>query len=65
MDRSEQYLAIILLQSTLSASHLDETPGHHKGSETPGATPSSPMWEATPSRATPGHATSATPELLG
>ncbi|XP_043471076.1 splicing factor 3B subunit 1 isoform X1 [Leptopilina heterotoma] len=37
----------------------DETPGHGKGGETPGATPgvSTRMWDATPGHATPGAAT--------
>uniref|UniRef100_A0A4W6F9H6 Splicing factor 3b subunit 1 n=1 Tax=Lates calcarifer TaxID=8187 RepID=A0A4W6F9H6_LATCA len=52
---------------TPSNSRWDETPGRPKGSETPGATPSTRMWDptpshtpagaATPGRDTPGHAT--------
>ncbi len=44
-----------------SAGHWDDTPGRLKGSETPGATPSSRQWDATPGHATPGHATPSTP----
>ncbi|KAF6208816.1 hypothetical protein GE061_014557 [Apolygus lucorum] len=44
-------------QSTPAQVRWDETPGHQKGSETPGATPSTRMWDATPGHATPGHAT--------
>lgn len=37
----------------------DETPGHGKGGETPGATPgqSTRIWDATPGHATPGAVT--------
>ena len=34
-----------------------ETPGRKTGSETPGATPSQRMWDATPGHATPGAVT--------
>lgn len=47
-------------QATPAApSRWDETPGHGKGGETPGATPgaSTRVWDATPGHATPGHAT--------
>uniref|UniRef100_A0A224X5B3 Putative splicing factor 3b subunit 1 n=1 Tax=Panstrongylus lignarius TaxID=156445 RepID=A0A224X5B3_9HEMI len=44
-------------QATPATARWDETPGHPKGSETPGATPSARMWDATPGHATPGHAT--------
>ena len=49
------------LQATPSASQWDETPGHAKGSETPGATPSTRMWDATPGAVITGQATPATP----
>lgn len=44
---------------TPAAVRWDETPGHGKGAETPGATPgvSTRMWDATPAHATPGAAT--------
>ncbi|XP_011494618.1 PREDICTED: splicing factor 3B subunit 1 isoform X2 [Ceratosolen solmsi marchali] len=44
---------------TPAAVRWDETPGHGKGGETPGATPgvSTRMWDATPGHATPGAAT--------
>ncbi|KAG5340164.1 SF3B1 factor, partial [Acromyrmex heyeri] len=44
---------------TPAAIRWDETPGHGKGAETPGATPgvSTRMWDATPAHATPGAAT--------
>lgn len=44
---------------TPAAIRWDETPGHGKGGETPGATPglSTRMWDATPGHATPGAAT--------
>ncbi|XP_057320468.1 splicing factor 3B subunit 1 isoform X1 [Microplitis mediator] len=44
---------------TPAAIRWDETPGHGKGGETPGATPgvSTRMWETTPSHATPGAVT--------
>jgi splicing factor 3B subunit 1 len=51
-------------ESTPTVSHWEGTPGHLKGSETPGAsaTPSTRIkWDATPGHATPGHATPATP----
>ncbi|CAH2990692.1 unnamed protein product [Chilo suppressalis] len=36
----------------------EETPGAHgRGGETPGATPSARVWDATPGHITPGHAT--------
>lgn len=46
-------------QVTPAAIRWDETPGHGKGGETPGATPgvSTRMWEATPGHATPGAVT--------
>lgn len=44
-----------------SSGQWDETPGRAKGSETPGATPSTRQWDATPGHATPGHATPSTP----
>ncbi|KAL1137623.1 hypothetical protein AAG570_009319, partial [Ranatra chinensis] len=44
-------------QATPATARWDETPGHAKGSETPGATPSTRIWDATPGHATPGHAT--------
>ncbi|KAF4527299.1 hypothetical protein B566_EDAN001073, partial [Ephemera danica] len=46
-------------ESTPAQSRWDETPGHEKGAQTPGATPgqSTRMWDATPGHATPGHAT--------
>ena len=50
-------VCVCLLQSTPSASQWDETPGRAKGSETPGATPSTRLWESTPGHATPGAAT--------
>ena len=53
-----------LPQSTPTVSHWDETPGHLKGGDTPGAsaTPSTRLkWDATPGQTTPGHATPATP----
>ncbi|XP_054285703.1 splicing factor 3B subunit 1 isoform X1 [Macrosteles quadrilineatus] len=45
--------------ATPATTRWDETPGHGKGGETPGATPgaSTRMWDATPGHATPGHAT--------
>lgn len=44
---------------TPAAVRWDETPGHGKGAETPGATPgvSTRMWDATPAHATPGAVT--------
>ncbi|KAK0160480.1 hypothetical protein PV328_007888 [Microctonus aethiopoides] len=44
---------------TPAAIRWDETPGHGKGGETPGATPgvSTRMWDATPGHATPGAVT--------
>lgn len=51
------YAGVFLLQSTPSASQWDETPGRAKGSETPGATPSTRLWESTPGHATPGATT--------
>lgn len=49
------------LQATPAISRWDETPGHPKGSETPGAmaTPgvSTRMWDPTPGHATPGAVT--------
>ncbi|KAJ8679543.1 hypothetical protein QAD02_015330 [Eretmocerus hayati] len=44
---------------TPAAVRWDETPGHGKGGETPGATPgvSTRMWDATPGHATPGAVT--------
>ena len=47
------------MQVTPAAIRWDETPGHGKGAETPGATPgiSTRMWDATPAHATPGAAT--------
>ncbi|XP_064401583.1 splicing factor 3B subunit 1-like isoform X2 [Halichondria panicea] len=44
-------------ETTPQKSGWDETPGHAKGSETPGLTPSSRVWDATPGAATPGAAT--------
>ncbi|XP_014251368.1 splicing factor 3B subunit 1 isoform X2 [Cimex lectularius] len=44
-------------EATPAQARWDETPGHAKGSETPGATPSTRIWDATPGHATPGHAT--------
>ena len=48
-------------QATPAISRWDETPGHPKGSETPGAmaTPgvSTRMWDPTPGHATPGAVT--------
>ncbi len=48
--------------TTPGKSNWDETPGRKDG-ETPGggATPSTRMWDATPSAVTPGHATPSTP----
>ncbi|GFN90690.1 splicing factor 3b subunit 1-like [Plakobranchus ocellatus] len=43
--------------ATPSNSRWDETPGRHKGAETPGATPSQRAWDATPGHATPGAVT--------
>lgn len=43
--------------ATPATARWEETPGHAKGSETPGATPSTRVWDATPGHATPGHAT--------
>ncbi|XP_058806237.1 splicing factor 3B subunit 1 isoform X1 [Phymastichus coffea] len=45
--------------ATPAAVRWDETPGHGKGGETPGATPgvSTRMWDATPGHATPGATT--------
>ncbi|XP_001599854.2 splicing factor 3B subunit 1 isoform X1 [Nasonia vitripennis] len=44
---------------TPAAVRWDETPGHGKGGETPGATPgvSTRIWDATPGHATPGATT--------
>ena len=49
----------LYFQATPASTRWDETPGHGKGGETPGATPgqSTRMWDATPGHATPGHAT--------
>ena len=55
------FIATCPIQSTPSASQWDETPGHAKGSETPGATPSVRLWDATPGAVITGHATPATP----
>lgn len=44
-------------ESAPTPSRWDETPGRPKGSETPGGTPSTRAWEATPGHATPGAAT--------
>lgn len=49
--------AFLFQQATPATARWDETPGHPKGSETPGATPSARLWDATPGHATPGHAT--------
>lgn len=46
--------------TTPSHTRWDDTPGHIKGSETPGATPGTRIWEATPSH-TPGHVTPGKP----